>query len=192
MVVPALTGAGIGLGTGLLTGDGFSDDDWWQNALMGLGSGAAFGGMGGMDKLSGMFGSSIGGSSALNPLAPGLTTGKLTIPSGVFAGPSGLQAVPAAELAANTVPFAPGTGLLGGMGGIGDLMSTDNMYKGLIASTMMKNMKGKDDQIKPPPPVAPSFSRPAPPPANVAGVRRPIMGGGFMGNQRGGLGSRRY
>lgn len=73
MVVPALTGAAVGAGTGLLTG-GTSSDDWWQNMLMGGLGGAAFGGMGGMDKLSGMFGGSTATTGVL-PAAASKTVG---------------------------------------------------------------------------------------------------------------------
>ena len=142
-LLPLLGGAAAGAGLGALTSeDGFSDDGWWQGMLMG-GLGGGLGGAAGL--LGGP--SSIGGSSALNPLASGLTTGATTIPSGVVAGSGlgGLSAVPAAELAANTIPYSPG--LFGSMGGLGDLMSmpsNDTMMKGLLGSQIFKGMTKQD------------------------------------------------
>ena len=190
-LLPLLGGAAAGAGLGALTSeDGFSDDGWWQGMLMG-GLGGGLGGAAGL--LGGP--SSIGGSSALNPLASGLTTGATTIPSGVVAGSGlgGLSAVPAAELAANTIPYSPG--LFGSMGGLGDLMSmpsNDTMMKGLLASKIYGAFKPDPKKEW-----TPQQARITPP--GRAGTPMQLSrrggqpGGAFMGGGRGGsLGSRRY
>lgn len=189
-LLPLLGGAAAGAGLGALTSeDGFSDDAWWQGMLMG-GLGGGLGGHFGL--LGGP--ASIGGSSALNPLAPGITTGATTIPSGVVAGSGlgGLSAVPAAELAANTVPYSPG--LFGSMGGLGDLMSmpsNDTMVKGLLGSQIFKAMTPQKKEW------TPQQARISPISKMGAPMQLSRRGGqparGFMGGgPRGSLGSRRY
>lgn len=202
MVVPALTGAAIGAGTGLLTGDGFSDDDWWKGALMGLGGGAL---SGAMPQLQGMMGAKgMGGGQ----LGANLAAGPIDVP--IFDGGFGIDSFSGELAGKDWTPFFNnvteggkyiGTnpdlmGVKSGLGFLGPsgaasldsfIPSQGTMIKGLLGSKLIGALRpGEGSQGQQPPP--PNFARAGQAPGlpyrqpiqvgSMFGQRQPFMGGG--------------
>ena len=166
ILIPAAIGAAGGMGIGALTGDGFSDDDWWQGMLAGGLTGGIGGGMG-------MFsGNPLGGLLGGSSIPSSATTGALSNPLPFSApAPGGLDAFmssvngapvggfsPAASggslgnflgsTSGHGINFlgAPSGSLFGGLseigrGNLGALNpSQDTLTKGLLGSMVFKNM----------------------------------------------------
>jgi hypothetical protein len=175
ILIPAAIGAAGGAGIGALTGDGFSDDDWWQGMLAGGLTGGIGGGMG---MFSGNpLGGLLGGSAIPSSATTGLSSSPLpfsTPPAG------GLDAFMASVNGAPVGGFSPATsgGSLGnflgstsgygnnflgapsgslfgglseiGRGNLGALNpSQDTLTKGLLGSMVMKNLGGSGKQQQP-------------------------------------------
>lgn len=184
MVVPALTGAAIGAGTGLLTGDGFSDDDWWQNALMGLGSGALMGAMGpagGSSKLSGMLGekSMIGGQ-----LGADLSKGGFEGLGGGSWDSFWNNVTAGGEYIGTNPAFKPDAGMFEAFSGL--MPSQDTLTKGLLGSQVFGAMRPEDGQQQQqqqrPQAPTPNFARMG----NSAGLpyRQPLQVSSLFGQRK--------
>jgi hypothetical protein len=165
ILLPAVIGAAGGAGIGALTGDGFSDDDWWQGMLAGGLTGGIGGGMG---MFSPAGGGLMGGSAIPSKLTAGLSSSPLpagipptggldafmsSIPTQGLSSPiTATQGGPLGNFLGSTsghgINFlgAPSGSLFGGLseigrGNLGALNpSQDTLTKGLLGSMVFKNM----------------------------------------------------
>jgi hypothetical protein len=164
ILLPAVIGAAGGAGIGALTGDGFSDDDWWQGMLAGGLTGGIGGGMGMFSPAGGglMGGSAIPSklttgvsnvSLANAPAAGGLDAFMASIPTNGLSSPiTASQGGPLGNFLGSTSGYgnnflgAPSGSMFGGLseigrGNLGALNpSQDTLTKGLLGSMVFKNM----------------------------------------------------
>jgi hypothetical protein len=173
ILIPAAIGAAGGMGIGALTGDGFSDDDWWQGMLMGgltggigggmgmfsPGGGAAAGGkLGGLLGGKSMTGSQLGANLGTGPVNVSSYLGNSAAPSMIdpsMVDPSGMDWTgmwnnvnSAGEyLGTNPDLVGKGTGMFGMHGSM--MPSQDTLMKGLLGSQIFKSVAPQSKPTQP-------------------------------------------
>jgi hypothetical protein len=164
ILLPAVIGAAGGAGIGALTGDGFSDDDWWQGMIAGGLTGGIGGGMG---MFSPAGGGLMGGSAIPSSATTGLPSSPIpfsTPPTGglgefmasvngapVGGASSATSGGPLGNFLGSTSGYgnnflgAPSGSMFGGLSDLargdvsGMMPSNDTLMKGLLGSQIFKS-----------------------------------------------------